>query len=161
MGIDMHEEYQQLYRVANNNATDLLAEAKVLLGVGAYARAFFLAFTALEEISKSQLAADVVTGFISEDEFLDHYRCHPKKIGRLVWATEEARRYLDIDLQHPDISSRVNALYASLKDKKVQTPADTITKEDAQGIIHTVEVALDSITTNDFMGYPIGSKGFM
>jgi AbiV family abortive infection protein len=37
-----------------------------------YARAFFLAFTALEEISKSQLAADVVTGFMSEDEFLDH-----------------------------------------------------------------------------------------
>ena len=79
----------------------------------------------------------------------------------MVWATEEARRYLDMDLQHPDLSSRVNALYASLKDKKVQTPTDTITKEDAQGIIHTVEVALDSITTNDFMGYPIGSKGFM
>jgi len=157
----MHEEYQQLYRVANNNATDLLAEAKVLFGMGAYARAFFLAFTALEEIYKSQLAADVVTGFISEDEFLDHYRCHPKKIGRLVWTTEEARRYLDMDLQHPDINSRIKALYASLKDKKVQTPTDTITKEDAQGIIHTVEVALDSITTNDFMGYAIGSKGFM
>ena len=157
----MHEEYQQLYRVANNNALDLLAEAKILFGMGGYARAFFLAFTALEEISKSQLAADVVTEFISEDEFLDHYRCHPKKIRRMAWATEEAQRYLDMDLQHPDITSRANALYASLKDKKVQTPTDAITKEDAQGIIHTVEVALDSITTNDFMGYAIGSKGFM
>jgi len=156
----MHEEYQQLYRVANNNALDLLAEAKILFGMGRYARAFFLAFTALEEISKSQLAADVVTEFISEDEFLDHYR-HPKKIGRMAWATEEAQRYLHMDLQHPDTSSRANALYASLKDKKVQTPTDAITKEDAQGIIRTAEVALDSITTNDFMGYAIGSKGFM
>ncbi len=158
---NMHEEYQQLYHVANNNAMDLLAEAKILFGMGRYARAFFLAFTALEEISKSQLAADVVTGFMSEDEFLDHYRCHPKKIGRMAWATEEAHRYLEMDLQHPDISSRANALYASLKDKKVQTPTDAITKEDAQGIIRTVEVALESITTNDFMGYAIGSKGFM
>jgi len=157
----MHEEYQQLYRVANNNALDLLAEAKILFGMGRYAGAFFLAFAALEEISKSQLAADVVTEFISEDEFLDHYRCHPKKIGRMAWATEEAQRYLDMDLQHPDISSRANALYVSLKDKKVQTPTDAITKEDAQGIIRTAEVALDSITTNDFMGYAIGSKGFM
>jgi len=130
--------------------------------MGRYARAFFLAFTALEEISKSQLAADVVTEFISEDEFLDHYRCHPKKIERMAWVTEEAQRYLDIDLQHPDISSRANALYSlSIKDKKVQTPTDAITKEDAQGIIRTAEVALDSITTNDFMGYAIGSKGFM
>jgi hypothetical protein len=40
----MHEEYQQLYRVANNNALDLLAEAKILFGMGRYARAFFLAF---------------------------------------------------------------------------------------------------------------------
>ena len=130
--------------------------------MGRYARAFFLAFTALEEISKSQLPADVVTEFISEDEFLDHYRCHPKKIERMAWVTEEAQRYLDIDLQHPDISSRANALYSlSIKDKKVQTPTDAITKEDAQGIIRTAEVALDSITTNDFMGYAIGSKGFM
>jgi AbiV family abortive infection protein len=157
----MHEEYQQLYRVANNNALDLLAEAKTLFGMGRYARAFFLAFTALEEISKSQLAADVVTGFISEDEFLDHHRSRPKKIRRMAWATEEAHRYLEMDLQHPDISSRANALYASLKDQKVQTPTDAITKEDAQGIIRTAEVALDSITTNDFMGYAIGSKGFM
>jgi hypothetical protein len=65
----------------------------------------------------------------------------------MAWATEEAHRYLEMDLQYPDISSRANALYASLKDQKVQTPTDAITKEDPQGtIIRTAEVALDSIT---------------
>src|SRR6266852_8926980 len=113
----MHEEYQQLYRVANNNALDLLAEATILFGMGRYAGAFFLAFAALEEISKSQLAADVVTEFISEDEFLDHYRCHPKKIGRMAWATEEAQRYLDMDLQHPDKLSRQRAIRLSKRQK--------------------------------------------
>ena len=79
----------------------------------------------------------------------------------MAWATEEAQRYLDMDLQHPDTSCRANGLYASLKDKEVQTPTKAITKEDAQGIIRTVEMVLDSIRNNDFMGYAIGSKGFM
>ena len=57
--------------------------------------------------------------------------------------------------------SSANALYASLKGKTIHNPSDAMTKEDAQGIIRTVEVALDSITTNDFMGYAIGSKGFI
>ncbi len=157
----MHEEYQQLYRAAQSNATDLLAEARILFEKGRYARAFFLAFTSLEEIAKSQFAADVCTGFITEKEFLESSRRHPNKTGRMVWATEEARRYLDMDSQHPDINSCANALYASLKGKTIHNPSDAMTKEDAQGIIRTVEVALDSITTNDFMGYAIGSKGFI
>lgn len=60
------EKFLELYRIAHNNAVDLLAEAEILFANKKYARAYFLAFTGLEEIAKSQLAADVFTGFIKE-----------------------------------------------------------------------------------------------
>src|ERR1035441_1349050 len=52
------ELYLTLHRAAHNNAIDLLAEAEILFERERYSRAYSLAFTALEEISKSQLAAD-------------------------------------------------------------------------------------------------------
>jgi AbiV family abortive infection protein len=72
-------EFLELYRSAHNNAVDLLAEAEILYEKGKHARAFFLGFTALEEISKSQLAADVFTGLIAEEEFFEYYRNHKKR----------------------------------------------------------------------------------
>jgi len=83
-----HDEYLRLYTVAQNNAAALLSEAQILLEREKYIRAFFLGLTALEEIAKSQLAADVFTGFASEKEFQDHYWSHKKKIGRMAWATQ-------------------------------------------------------------------------
>jgi len=43
-----------------------------------------LAFTALEEISKSQFAADVYTGFVDEEEIKDFYKDHKSKIRRML-----------------------------------------------------------------------------
>lgn len=155
----MLDEYLKLYRLAHSNAAHFVEEAQILFERGKYARAFFLAFTALEEISKSQLAADVSTGFISEEEFLAHYLNHKKKLGRMAWATNEAQHYLDawddsyMELKLPTISARMNALYVSLKDKQVQSPEDIVTEDDARGIIRTVDAALSSITRNEVMGY--------
>ena len=163
----MNEEYLTLYRVAHNNAAHLVAEAQLLFENGKYARAFFLAFTALEEISKSQLAADVFTGFITEKEFLDHYLNHKKKIGRMAWATDAAQHYLDawddsyMELKPPTIGARMNALYVSLKEKHVQSPEDIVTEDEARGVIRTVNAALDAITRNELMGYRPGTRGFM
>jgi AbiV family abortive infection protein len=58
-----------LYPAAHNNAIELIQEAEILFERGRYCRAYALAFTALEEISKSQLAADVFTGLISRETF--------------------------------------------------------------------------------------------
>jgi AbiV family abortive infection protein len=55
-----------------------------------YARAYALAFTALEEISKSQLAADVFTGLITDEEFQECFRDHRKKIARMAGYTYPA-----------------------------------------------------------------------
>jgi AbiV family abortive infection protein len=62
-------DFCQVYVQAHNNAIELLSHAEILFGKQIYTIAYFLAYTGLEEISKSQLAADVFTGFINEKEF--------------------------------------------------------------------------------------------
>jgi AbiV family abortive infection protein len=85
--------FLKLHQIAHNNAVQLVGEAEILFKAGRYCRAYALAFTALEEISKSQLAADVFTGLIPEQEFQTQYRDHKAKIGRMAWATRDAERY--------------------------------------------------------------------
>ena len=58
-----------MYKTAHNNAVQFLREAELLFAQKYFARAYFLAFTGLEEIAKSQLAADVETGFVDEKVF--------------------------------------------------------------------------------------------
>lgn len=59
----------ETYEGAADNADSLLDEAGILASEGRHARAFALACTALEEIGKSQYAADAYTGFVPPDEF--------------------------------------------------------------------------------------------
>jgi AbiV family abortive infection protein len=101
-----------LYRAAHNNAIELIQEAEILFERGRYCRAYALAFTALEEISKSQLAADVFTGLISRETFQKAYRDHREKIARMAWATEDAKHYLSapdgeyLEVEAPTFPSR-------------------------------------------------------
>lgn len=160
--------FLDLYRAAHNNAIDLLEEAEILFEVGHNPRAYALAFTALEGISKSQLAADVFTEFITEQEFYEYYRDHKKKIGRMAWATEDAERYLDapegeyVAVEQPRIASRMDALYVGINQGKVTTPSDIIGRDEARGIIHTGKVAIQRILeVTEYWGHQIGTKGFM
>ena len=158
--------FRNLYVVAHNNAVDLLSEAELLFEKKRNARAYSLAFTALEELAKSQLAADVATGFIEEEEFQKVFRRHEKKIERMAWATEDAERYLSadgyfVDLEKPKFTARNDALYVNLKDGAVVVPKEMITREDAEGIIHTVNVAIHRILETEEMSGRIGTKGFM
>jgi AbiV family abortive infection protein len=127
-----------------------------------------LAFTGLEEIAKSQLAADVFTGFIGEDEFWKVFRDHKKKIGRMAWASEDAARYLDfeqetyLDIVRPTAARRMNALYVHFEAGRVKRPKDLITEADARAIIHTLRVAIDRIMEmTEYWGHQIGTMGFM
>lgn len=168
MASESRNEYFRLHTIAHNNAVKLVSEAEILLERGKFIRAFFLGLTALEEISKSQLAADVFTGYIDEQKFNNLYRSHPKKLERMLWATADAQDYLDkwgdppdLDLKHPTATSRTDALYVSLIGEEVRRPEDLVTEDDAKGIIHTVNMALTTIAIKDEMGYKIGTKGFM
>lgn len=163
--------YYSLYSCAHNNAVDLLAEAKLLFGAKHYARAYFLALTALEEIAKSQLAADVYTGFISEEEFHEKFTYHGEKLKSVKWATLDANEYAyglrslygkDFLIKKPSEKKRMAALYTDIKQNKVTIPKETIKSIDAESIIETVSVALRTLVENvDFHGRKIGTKGFM
>jgi AbiV family abortive infection protein len=163
------DKFLALYRSAHNNAVDLLRDAEVLFEKERYPRAYALAFTALEEIAKSQLAADVFTGLIQEKEFWQYYWKHEKKIDRMAWATEDANRYLDLledgrelEIEEPTFGTRNAGMYVSMTNGKVVSPSDVISRDDARSIIHTVDVALRRIhEVTEFWGHQIGTKGFM
>jgi AbiV family abortive infection protein len=164
----MSQQFLSLYRCAHNNAVALLEEAEILFQSGKFPRAYALAFTALEEIAKSQLAADVFTGLVGKAEFQECYRDHKEKLRRMAWATEDAKRYLDepegsyVDVETPTFPDRNDALYVSINDKCVRSPSDVIGSEAARGIIHTVTVALQRIhEVTEIHGHQIGTKGFM
>ena len=59
--------------------------------------------------------------------------------------------------------SRLNdAMYVELRDGNVYSPSTSIEREDAEGIIHTVNVAIERIIEmTEIMGEQIGTKGFM
>ena len=172
-------DYLEIYRVAHNNAADLLREAELLFDHKYFARAYVLAFTALEEIQKSQFAADVFTGLCAEREFEKFYRDHKRKIERVIWAHADANSYPhnlkwvgpDIDdlerivSQEPDFGKRLDALYVGVdfKNQKIIKPEEQITDKDAKEMMRLVEVALERIweVSGEFGGNQIGTKGFM
>jgi len=168
-------DYFEIYRQAYNNALDLAIEAQLLFDNKYYPRAYFLAYTALEEISKSQLAADVFTGYSKEDNFIEKYANHKIKINQIGWAHLEANTYPynqiwlgpDVDniekivSKEPSWEKRLNSLYVGIKNTEVVIPSEQIGKNDAHKIIHILDIALKRIWDIEHSGHQIGTKGFM
>jgi len=160
-------DFLKVYTLAHNNAVELLSEAELLYERHHYARAYFLAFTGLEEISKSQLAADVFTDYITMDYFYKHYRDHKGKIGRVIWASEDATHYRDpetdayLTIVIPDAAKRMSALYVDVG-HMITSPAQSVSSDDAKSLIHTLRVAIQKvIEITEYYGQQIGTKGFM
>ena len=162
--------FHSIYISAHNNAISLLRESNMLYNNKDYSRSYFLAFTALEELSKSQLAADVYTDFITEKYFFQCFRHHNKKIERIDWsyldATEQSPNefWEYIETYKPEINKRMESLYVGLNESKdkIICPNDSISKEDSESIINIVESAIHKITVKtEYSGEQIGTKGFM
>jgi len=164
----MKQNFYSIYIAAHNNAVELLNEAKLLYEKEHFSRAYFLGFTALEEIAKSQLAADVYTGLLKEEEFFIKYDKHDRKIKNIVWAYLDANEFRDengqlIIVSKPKINKRMLALYVDF-DKQGQTilPQNSVREKDAKEIIHIVKIVLHQIMVNTkYYGQQIGTKGFM
>lgn len=165
--------YYQIYAAAHNNAVDLLGEAELLFKHKHYARAYFLAYTALEEISKSQHAADVYTGYSEEKEFVSSFTNHKEKILRVGWAYYEAKdrpeSWVGPDLDDVEMivvdeplwGKRLNSLYVGGKNK-FTVPSKEISKDDARRMMHICEVAIQQIVQmTEYWGHQIGTKGLM
>ena len=168
----MKFEYLKIYNSSLNNAKDLSKESKILFENGCFARAYFLSYSALEEISKSLFAADVFTGFENEDAFIKFYSNHKKKISRMKWAHLDANdphynlRWVgpEIDSEEPIFRKRLESLYVDVdfESNKIFIPEDEIKKKDAESIMYIVEIALYRIwDVTENGGNQIGTKGFM
>jgi AbiV family abortive infection protein len=171
--------FLKLYYAGNQNASDLLSAARELYDARHYAQAYVLGYTALEEISKSQFAADVFTGLRTEKEFASFCRAHKEKIDNIGWAHDDASSYphkykwigpdmddvTEMNPQRPLFAKRQAALYvdADFGCGVISKPSEVITEKDAEDIIHIVDVVLTRIwdVTGEFGGEQIGTKGFM
>jgi len=171
--------FLNIYNSGNKNATELLGAANVLCDTKRYAQAYVLAYTALEEISKSQFAADVFTGLRKEDDFKKFYRAHRDKIANISWAHNDATSYphkykwigpdmddvVEMNPEEPLFSKRQAALYIDVdfSTGEIYSPSEVVDEKDARDIIHIVDVALERIweITGEFGGMQIGTKGFM
>jgi AbiV family abortive infection protein len=171
-------QYLKIYSLAHNNARDLLKEARLLFNHKHFARAYALAITSLEEISKSQFAADVYTGLEKPEDFEMFYKNHGKKLDRVKWAYHDASSYPhnqkwvgpdrdDVEIvspKEPTFKKRQIALFVDVgfDSSEIIYPEKEMNEEDAGGIIHIVETALDRIwEVTEYWGHQIGTKGFM
>ena len=163
------EIYLQIYLASISEAYKLLEEAELLFKNKSFQRTYFLGISALEEIAKSQMAADVFTGLIKEDEFKNAYRDHKKKISRIEWIKIDGNSlpyfsYDNILIRDFDFQKKLKSMYVDVDFKlnEISTPDDSVTENDAESVIKAVKVGLYRIyqvTEED--GEQIGTKGFM
>lgn len=163
------EIYLQIYLASISESYKLLEEAELLFKNKSYQRAYFLGVSALEEISKSQMAADVFTGLIDEDEFKNAYRDHKKKISRIEWIKIDGNSfpYFSFDnilIRDFDFQKKLKSMYVDVDFNLnvISTPDDSVTENDAESVIKAVKVGLfriHQVTEED--GEQIGTKGFM
>lgn len=149
------------YHSADDNAISLLDEARLLGTNGRCARAFALACTAIEEIGKSQYAADVYTGFIPPDGFEHNIRDHKLKTGyagRVVQSGEIIEPFLrDRSTAKKIFARRNDAMYASPTNKV----NDEAFKHDAKTMIAYCEAWLERIRSQEEIAERIGTKAFL
>lgn len=149
------------YRWADDNAIALLQEAQMLASKGRHARAFALACTALEEIGKSQYAADVYTGFVPPDDFEKIIRRHEFKSAypsRFVEFGPLIQPFLkDEHIAEELFKRRNDALYASPTNKM----DDAAFEQDAATMIDYCETWLERIRSQEEIAERIGTKAFL
>lgn len=160
-----------VYSACLAEAKSLYSDAKLLFDNSSYKRAYFLGLSALEEISKSQLAADVYTGYIEEDKFKKSYRDHKAKIERVEWIKIDGNdipmyhlESAPIEIQSFDYIKKLKSLYVDVdfKTGNISIPSKAIDRQDALSVLRAIEVGFNRIYEVTIKeGEQIGTKGFM
>lgn len=75
-------QLRQLAQAAAQKATDLAADARLLLDAGRFSRAYALATLTLEELGKMELCHEVLAGRLDDKGFRHEWLNHPSKPGR-------------------------------------------------------------------------------
>ncbi len=169
-GVQGHPELLQLYRACISNAEGLLKDAHLLLANNRIARTFALAYTAYEEIGKSQVVADAYSGAVAASELKVAFRSHDLKaayVGRVVrlevppgshWP--EATIEYDTIQAKPLFEARMRSLYVDFGVEYLPTePVEAITRERATKMVDLVEKELQAIAWAEEFNGRIGTKG--
>ena len=156
------EVLNNLLNESRSNAEELIEEANILYKHEKYARAYFLGYTANEEISKGQIIADFVMGVCSEKEFLNSFIRHKLKSSYTDLVVNMEKPYT---LQYSDVNSKVffkqrnNSLYVDFDNgKNINSPKDYIKKENADQMIQFSNNRLIYIYKVEEFNGRIGSK---
>jgi len=157
-----------LYSACLQNANELIEEADLLLNNGHYCRAYFLAFTAFEELGKSQVVADYFNEMVSKEEFKTAFSDHQIKtayIKRFVQIPKDLNGDWFIEYNTQSTRQYSKARTASLyinysPDYKPQFPTQTISIESTNELIFNVKKYLVEIIKTAHFTERIGTKAF-
>jgi len=161
-------ELLNLYAACLKNADHLIQEADLLLSHGHHARAFCLAFTAFEELGKSQLVADHFNELISDAEYRAAFHDHRIKaayVERYVAIPKNQKDmwFIEYDKQSvsTDISCRMRSLYVEAgNDFKPLLPEAAISVDLAKKTVDGARRFLDEILKMEYLTERIGTKAF-
>jgi len=165
VGRNFSPKYFELYRTCLSNAWDLLEEAEILANNQRYARAYFLAFTAAEEVGKALVVADWIYGLVAKQEFEMAFRKHNVKLSYLesVLSAAHGEPEGDQETLRQDVQRRMASLYVgkSKEDTAIQ-PTHQVPKELALEMIAKVQEHLNSILNAEWLNSPwIGPKALL
>lgn len=169
-GLRNHPNLFGLYYECIENARELLEEGRILFDAERFARAFALAFTAYEEIGKSQVVADAYYDLVSMSELTDAFTRHDLKVAyvrrvvKLKLSPDEVFPQATIDYNRIDaktlIEQRIRALYVDIGvDYAAVRPSDAINSQIAEEMLRVVEDELDAIAYAEELNGLIGTRG--
>jgi AbiV family abortive infection protein len=157
-----------LYDACLENAKSLIVEAELLLSHNYHARAFSLAYTAFEELGKSQLVADYFNQLVAESEFREAFRDHKMKmayINRYVvipstpnddWLIEYDKQSVSTKLEY-----RMRSLYVDYGDNfKAKIPNEIIPIDLAESTVKGARKFLKEIIMMSYLTERIGTNSF-
>lgn len=158
-----------LYDACLRNANELLTEAQLLLSHGHAARAFALAYTGWEEVGKAQLVGDFANDMVAQEEFEAGFRDHNLKSAynwrQFVLNTKninDSTIAYDRSRAQAAFQKRQAAFYVEKdSDFKPLSPAENVTKEEAERIIRALDSELKQIREFDALTERIGSASFL
>lgn len=147
----------------------MLDDAHFLTQNGRFARAFALAFTANEEIGKSQIVADTYYGLAAVSELTDAFRKHDLKVAyvkRVVRLEPASALGHEATIEYKPIEAkalfhaRMRSLYVECGvDYAPAIPSNAILKDRAEEMIEVVARELEAIAWAETLNGRIGTKG--
>jgi AbiV family abortive infection protein len=169
-GVQAHPGLLTLYRACITNAEELLEDARLLLSDGRFARAFALAFTAYEELGKSQVVADAYSGAAAASELTAAFRKHDLKTAYMRRTVRlevpPGQHWPEATIEYDAIDAgqlfgaRQRSLYVDFGVDYLPTlPIEAITRARAEEMATVVDQELKAIAWAEDLNGRIGTKG--